>query len=388
VSAPRPLRIGYLTATLNTGGSERQMLALAGGLPKDRFVVEFILLTEPGVLATAARDAGLKVRLLGWTRRRSRLHFLRWLWDVARLGPDLRRGKYDIVDAWLFHAYAVAALVRPVAGVPVLVSGRRFMSDGQPRSGRVERFLDAVARRRSDAIVAVSDAVRDDVALDEGLDPARIRTIHMGVAIPSPMPESVRNEIRSVWGFGSEHFVVGCVANYKPRKGHGTLIRAVADLRDRLPNLRLVLVGEGTHRPAIEALVAELGLADIVRLHGRELDARRLYGAFDIYAHPSESEGGPNAVVEASASALPIVATRVGGTVEAIEDGVSGLLVPVNDEAAFSAALLRLAGDRALRERLGTAARKRAAEVFGMDRMIAEFSALYEELATRKGIRR
>jgi glycosyltransferase involved in cell wall biosynthesis len=377
-----------LTATLNTGGSERQMLALARGLPKDRFCVEFVLLTELGALAPVAEEMGARVRVLDWGRRNGRFHTLHWLWDIARLGPSLRGGRYDIVDAWLFHAYAVAALVRPVAGTPVLVSGRRFMSDGQPRTGRIERFLDGLARRRCDAIVAVSYAVRDDVARDERLDPARIRVIRAGVALPPPMTAEVRDQIRSAWGFGPGHLVVGCVANYKPRKGLETLVRAVAALRTQLPELRLVLVGEGNHRPVVEALVVELGVGDIVRLHGRELDATRLYGAFDIYAHPSETEGGPNAVLEAAAAARAITATRAGGTVEAVTDGVNGLLVPINDEAAFSAALLRLARDPALRTRLGEAAREKAATVFGMDRMVAEFAALYEELTERKGIRR
>ena len=149
-----------------------------------------------------------------------------------------------------------------------------------------------------------------------------------------------------------------------------------------------MFVGEGTHRPVLEAAVAELGLADTVRLHGRELDARRLYGAFDVFAHASETEGAPTVVMEAAAAALPVVATRAGGTGEVIVDGDSGLLVPVNDEAAFSAALLRLARDPELRARLGASARRRVAAEFGLDRMVAEYAALYEELAERKGVRR
>jgi glycosyltransferase involved in cell wall biosynthesis len=202
------------------------------------------------------------------------------------------------------------------------------------------------------------------------------------------MPPPERAAIRASWGFGPDDLVVGCVANLTARKGLDLLVRAVAAVRPQLPRLRLVLVGEGSHRAVIEALVAELSLADVVRLHGLDLDARRLYGAFDIYAHASETEGCPNAVIEASAAARPIVATSAGGTVEAVEDGVSGLLVPVGDEAAFAAAMLRLAQDGDLRAALGAAARQRAATVFGMDRMVAEFAALYEELAERKGVRR
>jgi glycosyltransferase involved in cell wall biosynthesis len=388
VSRRRPLRVAFVTGALYTGGAERGMLALVRGLPRDRFEVEMVLLTEAGPAAAAFEEAGARIRVLGWGRRKNRLHFLRWMWDVARLGPELRRGRYDIVDAWLFHAYAVTALVKPISGAPVLLSGRHFMTEGQPHMGPIERFLDALARRRSDAVVAVGEAVRDDAILHEHLDPGRIRVIHSGVIMPPPMAPPERAAIRAGWGFGPGDLVVGGVANYKPRKGIELVLRAAAALRRRTPNLRFVFVGEGTHRPVIEALVAELGVGDIVRLHGRELDARRLYGAFDVFAHASETEGAPNAVIEAAAAGLPILATRAGGTCDVVDDGESGLLVPVGDEAAFSAGLSRLAGDPALRARLGAAARQRVAAAFSMDRMVAEYAALYEELAERKGLRR
>ena len=388
VSGRRPLRVAYLFGGLNTGGPERQMIALAERLPKDRFEVEFVLLRQAGPLAPAAEAAGAGVRVLGWAGSDVHLHRLRRAWNVLRLGPDLRRGRYDIVDAWMFYGYGMAALVRPVARFPVLIAGRRVLTDFLPPLKPIERLLYAAARRGTDAVVAVSDSVRDDAIRHEHLDPARIRVIRNGVVIPPPAPPQERAAIRAGWGFGPGDLVVGSVANYTSRKGLDLLIRVVSGLRAQRPELRLVLVGEGPHRPVLGALVAELGAADIVRLHGRDLDARRLYGAFDLFAHASETEGGPNAVVEAAAAALPIVATATGGTVEAIEDGVSGLLVPVNDEAAFSAALGRLIGDPELRVRLGPAARQRAATVFGMDRMVAEFGALYEELAERKGVRR
>lgn len=386
MTAPtRRLRVGYVSTSLDIGGAERQMVALAERLPKERFEIEFVLFTHKGPLADAAEAAGVRAHVVGWARRKSRLHWLHWPWDLVKLAWCLRRGRYSIVDARLFHAYGLSALVMPAARFPVLISGRRALTEINP-SGPIERILDALARRRSDALVAVAEAVRDDVARNEHIDPARIRVIRNGVLIPPPMPPAERTAIRAGWGFGPVDLVVGAVANLKRGKGLEHLLRVVAKLRSEVPSMRLVIVGEGPLRPVLEALVTELVLGDVVRLHGLDPDARRLYGAFDIFAHASESEGSSNAVLEAAAAALPIVATRAGGTGEAIVDGESGLLVPVNDNVALSAALLRVAQDPDLGARLGAAARKRVATVFGMERMVAEFAALYEELAERKGI--
>jgi glycosyltransferase involved in cell wall biosynthesis len=386
--AGRPLRIAFLAASLEVGGAERKMVMLAERLPRDRYLVEFVLLTHMGALGPAAQAAGCTVRVMGWPPRRSRFHWLVWPWDAVRLGLDLRRGRYDIVHAWLFHAYALAALTGPISGIPAIVAGRERLDDYKEHFGPLWRALDALARRRSDVIVPVSDAVRDDVRRHEHVDPARMRVIRNGVVIPAPMPEPERAEIRAGWGFGADELVVGCVANYKPGKGLEMLLRIAAAVRAGSPRMRLVLVGEGELRPMLQKTIRELGLAGIVRLHGSEPDARRLYGAFDMYVHASESEGGPNAVIEAAAAGLPVVATRAGGTPEAVIDGEGGLLVSVNDEEGLAGALSRMLGDPALRNSCGAAARERAIRVFSVEQYISETAALYDELAARKAVRR
>jgi glycosyltransferase involved in cell wall biosynthesis len=387
-AADRPLRVAFLTASLEVGGAERKMITLAERLPRDRFEIDFVLLAVAGEMGPAAAATGARLRVLDWPPRRSRLHAVRWMWDVLRLGPQLRRGRYDIVVALLFHAQALAALTSPIHRIPVLVAGRERLDDYKEHFGSLNRFLDSIARQRSDAVVAVSNAVRDDVMRHERIDPTRMYVIRNGVSTPPEMPPRERERIRAGWGFGPDELVVGCVANYKAGKGLEMLLRVVAGLRSQAPQMRLVLVGEGELRPVLERLVADLDLGAVVRLHGREPDARRLYGAFDIYAHASESEGGPNAVIEAAAASLPVVATRAGGTVEAVIDGEGGLLVAVDDETAFSACLLRLLSDRALRSSLGAASALRAKQVFGVDQFVADTAALLQKLASAKGIRR
>lgn len=388
MTAPRPLRVAYLNGSLDIGGAEQQMLALAEKLPRDRFTIEFVVLTHRGTLAPAAEAAGARVRLLGWARRKSRFHVIRWLVDLVRLGPAMRAGHYDIVDAWLFHGYAIAALTRPIARFPVLISGRVRLSDYKSEFNPLERFLDALARRWTDAIVANSEVVRADVAYREHVDLERIRVIRSGIESSPPMSASERDAIRAGYGVGPADLVVGCVANYKPGKGLETLVRVAAALHTRVPALRMVLIGEGRLRPVLEQMIKDMGLEGVVRLNGREPARRVPFGAFDIVAHASVSEGLPIALLEAAIAGRAIVATAAGGTPEIVVAGETGLLVPVGDEDGFARELHKLAVDPALRERLGAAARERAATAFGVDRFVAETAALYEELAERKGVRR
>lgn len=378
------LRVALITASLDVGGSERQMVQLAERLPRDRFALEFILLSGRGPLADRVERAGVPVTVLHWRRGRSVTDRLPDLWRLVR---TLRRGRFDIVDAWLFHAYAIASLTRPVSRIPVLIAGRRSLSDFKDRFSRAERWLDRLARRRVDAVVANSDAVRREVAAYEGIDPGRIRVIHNGVDIPAPIPPAVRGALRAAWGVGPGDVLVGCVGNYKFGKGQEVLIRAIAKALPTSPALRLILVGEGPRRAELQRLVDELGVHDAVRLHGAEPDARDIIGAFDIAAQASVSEGLPNAVLEAAAAGLPIVATDAGGTAEILDQGRVGILVPIDDEAAMADAIARLAADPDLRRSLGESARIFVETAFGLDRFVAETASLYEELAAAKGSR-
>ncbi len=377
------LRVAFVVASLDIGGSEQQMLSLAEMLPRDRFAVEFILLSRRGRLAERAERAGARIHVLSFSRStiRSQLEF----WRFVRL---MRRGRYDIVDAWLFHGYALTSLTRLVSRIPILIAGRRSLSNHKYRFGRVERLLDRMARRSVDAIVANSEAVRTEVAVYEGIDPGQIRVIHNGVEVATPLAPATRAALRASWSVGPDSVLVGCIANYKLGKGLHTLVRSLARALPTNPGLRLILVGEGPRRAELQRLIDELGLHDVVRLHGAEPDARDIIGAFDIAAQASVSEGLPNAVLEAAAAGLPIIATDAGGTAEVLDGGRVGILVPIDDEAAMAEAIGRLAADPELRRRLGRSARTFVESAFGVERFVAETAALYEELAASKGIRR
>ncbi len=382
-----PIRIAYLNGSLEIGGSERQMVELALRLPRDRFAPEFILLTGRGPLADQAEAGGVPVHVLNWARAGESWRRLRRARDVARYVSTMRRGHFDIVDAWLFHAYALAAATRPVTGVRAVIAGRRCLYDFKAGDHPINRLLDEIARRRVDAIVANSDGVLRDTVAHEGIAPEQICVIRNGARVPTPLAAEARDAIRSRWGAGPDRVVIGCIANYKPKKGLDAVVAVASIVIAAVPESMFVLVGEGPLRSELQRQIDAAGLTNRVLLHGMEADAAEVVGGFDIAVQASLSEGLPNALLEAAAAGVPIVATNVGGTAEIVADGSTGRLVEPADNAAMAEALVWLATSRDRRVRFGDAGRALVAERFGMDRFVAETVALYEQILARRGPR-
>ena len=386
----RPLRVAYLPATLRPGGAERQMLALAERLPRDRFAIDFVVLTGPGEYDDRARSAGATIQYVGATPQGSASSGSR----VARRGGKLmryaqvaRRRRYDIVDAWLYPSDILAALLRPLTGTPIVIGGRRNV-DPQDRFGPLERPVALLAGRLTDAVVANSRQAARHAIHQDHVDPRKVRVIHNGVdALPEPTDEA-RRALRHELGIADDEVAVGCVANLLPVKRHDVLLEAFATAILSGTAARLILIGDGPLRPLLERQIERLGIGSRVRLQGSVADARRFIPAFDVVVQASSREGLPNALLEAASSGRAIVATDAGGTPEIIRDGDTGLLVPLDDHAGLAAGLRRLIDDADLRDRLGRAARAHSLEAFGMDRFVDAFAALYEGLAEAKGVRR
>jgi glycosyltransferase involved in cell wall biosynthesis len=377
------IRVVYLTPTLNLGGAERQMIILAGALPSDVFEVRFVLLSERGPLAEQAEAAGASVHVLGLSQQ----HYapsrpqcvraaIRALHRYRALTADV-----DIVDAWLAPAMTFAMLAQPLVRVPTLLGGRRWLGDLYESKPWYRRAATVAAARRMDAIVTNSRVAARELIVQDGVAPGRVHVIPNAV-LPSVSSPADRQRYRANWGFSADDLVVGSVANYKAEKRLGMLIDAAARLREQVPELRVVMVGEGPLRGELEADIRRRQLEPIVRLHGAEPDARLVYSAFDLYVQASQSEGLPNVILEAAAAGLPIVATAVGGTTEIVTGEQNALLVERGDVAALASAIGRLATDPELRERLGRAARNRAAD-FSTERLVDATASLYLRLAGR-----
>jgi glycosyltransferase involved in cell wall biosynthesis len=356
------------------------MLLLARELRRTHDVQIFVL-RPGGLFAGRPAELGIETRHLGWLGGPWRDAPIRYPVAAVRALINYVRlaRRVDIVDAWLPAAYTIAGLAQPFVRAPALVAGRRVLSAELTVSpGRFRRFAAALAMRQVNVVVANSDAVARDAIEVEGLRPSRVRVIRNGVDVPAPARAEYRNEVRRMLGIRDGELVVGCVANYGPSKGLEAVIAVADRLRLEPANLRFVLVGEGRHRAVLEQQIAALGVADLVTLHGADPDAQRLYPAFDIVIHASETEGLPNAVLEAAAWGKPIVATDVGGTREIVRDRREALLVPPRDPEALARALREVVRNPEMGQELGRAARDRALE-FSPQRLAEATARLYGE---------
>lgn len=305
-------------------------------------------------------------------------------WDprwVTRLRERLARGDVDVVHV---HSPLPAGGAR-VANQTIPRSRRAALvyteHNRWPRYSTASRLFNRITYGLDDAHIAVSDDVKASVSprhrdsvevLVHGIDVA-------GVAAGATMRGAVRNEL----GVADSTVLVGTVANLTPKKGYPDLL-AAAEVIDTTVDVQFVSVGQGPLESDLRTRLAASTLGNRFRFLGYRSDAARVMSAFDIFALASHHEGLPVAVMEAQALGLPAVVTAAGGLPEAVEDGVTGRVVPVADPRALGAALSALADDPAARERMGRAAHT-AAERYDARRPTDRLEEIYRVVARTSG---
>jgi glycosyltransferase involved in cell wall biosynthesis len=243
---------------------------------------------------------------------------------------------------------------------------------------RLSRFLN----RRYDRIVAPSRAILDAVARDEGASPDRMLCIPNGVDTERfrPVDAGQRQVLRKALGFPADALLVGCVGSLTPVKRHADLLDAFAKVLAQSTNTHLLLVGDGPLKDAIATRAAAPDLAGHVHLLGQNADVQHVLQALDLFVLASETEGLSNAILEAMACGLPVVATRVGGNPEVV-DAECGELTTAGDADELAETMLGLLHDAGKRARMGECARRRVLANYSLDSMAHAYEALYRELA-------
>jgi glycosyltransferase involved in cell wall biosynthesis len=373
-TARRPT-ICQVLHTLGVGGAEVLAARMARSL-RGEFRFVFACLDELGTLGVQLRSEGFAVEVLG---RRPGVDVR----CVVRLAALIRRERALVVHAHQYTPFFYSALARRLGRGPSVLfteHGRHFPDYPRPKRIVANRLL--LGHR--DRVVGVGGAVREALIRNEGIPPDRVEVVYNGVDL-TPFIEAAgaagRERARRELGLGPDALVISMVARLDALKDHATAIRALGRVAGGHPDAYLVLIGEGPERDPIVEEVRRRGLDGRVRLLGLRTDVARLLPAADLALLTSVSEGIPLTLIEAMAAGLPVVATRVGGVGEVVAEGVTGRLAASGDDAALADAILQLAADPALRDRLGRAGRERAAALFSEAPMNATYRRIYEEAA-------
>jgi glycosyltransferase involved in cell wall biosynthesis len=303
---------------------------------------------------------------------------------LVRLARLLRRERVDVVNGHNPTGGLYGALAGAAAGVPVVIrTEHSFHYRG--RHSAAYPVLEVVSTLLARRVVCVCEAVLLSHVRRLPWAAGRFVTVANGV---SPAPHiRPRDAVRTGLGLGPDHRVALTIGSLTPQKAQHVLLDGFAAAAARRPEALLLVAGEGPRRSELEARAADLGLGDRVRFLGARLDAPELLEACDVFALSSVREGLSITLLEAMRAGRPCIATRVGGNPEAIEDGVSGLIVPAEDPARLAEALGELFDDPERAARLGAAGRARWAARFTAERMVRETEALYRRELARAGRR-
>lgn len=250
--------------------------------------------------------------------------------------------------------------------------------------GALYRRLDLACMRRFHALVAVSHATKAEM-VQAGLAPEGIQVIHNAIDTDAWAPERAPDTFRAELGLEDSFPVVGYVGRIMPEKDLATWVRAAAGVAAAYPKAAFVLVGDGytdTTQRELVGLAQELGFADRLHFTGYRGDLLKVYAGFDCFMMTSRREGLPNSLLEAMALGLPVVTTDVAGAKELVVDGATGFVRPQGDVEGLGLALRRLAGDEALRRRLGQAGRQRVVDEFSFTRRMQQIEALYLDVVS------
>lgn len=364
------LSILHTESSLGWGGQEIRVLTEARGVADRGHEVTLAAPAQSRIYAEAQRF-GVRAKALPIGRKGAR--------GVLALRSLIGRHRFDVVnthsstDAWL-----VALACASLAAAPPAVR-TRHISAPIP-DNRATRWLYGKGTAR---VVTTGEKLRHQVISQTGIDPRRVLSVPTGIDLSRFKPGD-RAAARAATGFPGGASVVGIVATLRSWKGHRYLLQAFATMRN--PEAILAIVGDGPQREALEAQARTLGIASQVRFAGNQAEVAPWMQSFDVFVLPSyANEGVPQALMQAMACGIPVITTPVGSIDEIVEAGVTGVLVPPQNEVRLRVELANLLADAPRRQALGSRAAAVARERFGDALMVDRMLEVFSEVAQRRG---
>jgi glycosyltransferase involved in cell wall biosynthesis len=360
--------IAFVLNSCHAGGTELQMIELLSRLNPTRWAVHVACVQAEGELFPRVLDAAATVSAFPFPNLRHRdamrqaMAFTRWCKSL-----DI-----SVVHTTDLCTNIFALPAAAYAGVPVRIANRREINPDKTRS---QIMMQRAAYQFAHKVVANSQAAAERLRL-ERVPAGRVVTIANGIDSCAFAATRSRRPLRKI----------AVVANLRKEKGHDILIDAAPEILRHFPDATFDIVGTGPELDALIARARAQGVSEAFTFAGYEADVARRLKEADIFVLPSRSEAFPNAILEAMSAGLPIVASAVGGVVELLQDGRTGVLVAPGDPHALAHGVCRLMGDRAMGARVGRAACQEVQGRYSFDRMTSAFEAIYISELNRRGV--
>ena len=372
------LHVAYLTEGLATRGYETTLVA--GTLARGEDSMQFV-----------AERHGVEVVRVDELHRE--ISPLRDVVAAFRLAKLIRRLRPEILHTHTAKAGAVGRLAAVLAGrarpriVVHTFHGHVLRGYFGPVRTGFFRLLERSLARVSTRLIAVSPEVRDDLVALKVAAPEKFTVIRLGIELGErvELDEALRAETRRVLGIAPDSFAVGWIGRMTAIKNTDIVLQAFGALRARGVDATLCLIGDGPERDPLERKAHDLGLMRHCLFLGYQEEVARFYAAFDAFLLASENEGTPVTTIEALAAGRPVVATRVGGVPDVVEDGVDGFLAEPRDADGLAERLERLARDPGLRAQMGAAGRERVLSRYAVSRLLDDVDELYRTLLNEGG---
>lgn len=377
----QPIRVALVVPSLARGGAQTQVIDLVNSLPKSEFDLH---------LFTFERNLDQKERL-----HREGLRFYsvprRYKFDLRparELAKVIDSCGIQVLHCTLQIALFQAAFARAFSiSKPILVDALHTTVNRNAKDEVLDQTIYRILMRACDRIICVCEAQRSHWEKKFSYMRGMTTVIYNGVDTQRFSPkvrEELRSSARDQFNIGPNDFCIAYVAGFRPEKGHDLLVKAFEKVRDRYPNAVLIFAGDGPLRQDVERQTESLGISSATRFLGNMADVRPVLAAADLTAIASTRvETFSIAMLESMAMGVPLVAADIGGTREAIIDGVNGYLFPVGDIAALTESLQKAAGDPSRTATLGEYARQTVRERFGLETMTQQSAQLLRELTHR-----
>jgi glycosyltransferase involved in cell wall biosynthesis len=390
------IKVLRVIARLNVGGPTLHVAYLTKGLTPLGYETTLVtgrIGSNEGSMAYVASEVGVQPLYVGSLQRN--LSVFADLVALLRLVGLIRAQRPDVLHTHTAKAGALgraAALLSGRARPGVVVHtyhGHVLTGYFSPLMSRVFLGVERFLARSTDALVAVSPEVRDDL-VELGVAPAsKFVIVRLGLDLDQRIaaPENARELVREELSVEPDQLLVSWLGRMTEIKRVDDLLRAFADLRGREVDAVLALVGDGPNREGLEQLAERLGIRDAVRFTGFRRDVGSIYRASDVVALSSANEGTPVSLIEALAAGCAVVTTDVGGAVDVLDGGRVGFLVPAGDTKAFADRLEDLARQSGLRHEFGAAGREHVLARYSVDRLVRDVDRLYRDLLGPKASR-